>query len=310
MIDFLRYHGAGNDFVVVDQRRQPLPEPLADLAVQLCHRRFGVGGDGLLVVTGTGEPGTGEPGTEGPGAEAVMQVFNPDGSVAEMCGNGLRCVVKYLLDESTDRDRIIISTLAGPMECSVERDGEGRVSRVRVDMGRPVLDRAAIPISGEGRAVREGISHPEGGRFLFTGVSMGNPHAVIFVDSDEPVSLARRFGPALEVHSRFPRRANISFVRAKGSRMEAAVWERGAGLTAACGTGACAIGVAAVLEERASPEESISVILPGGVLDVVVAAGLERVTMTGPAVLVLAGRLDPAALASVSRCRRLSEAMG
>lgn len=300
MIDFLKYHGAGNDFVVLDRRRQTLPEPLAQLAVQLCHRRYGVGADGILVVSDI----------DAADATVAMHIFNPDGSLAEMCGNGLRCVVKYLLDEAPEQRTVTVATGAGPLQCSAERDGQGRVRRVRVDMGRPILDRAAIPIAGEGRAVREGISHPEGGRFLFTGVSLGNPHAVIFADSGEPVSLARRFGPSLEAHSRFPRRANISFVRQHEGHLEAAVWERGAGLTAACGTGACAIGVAAVLEERVRPGEPITVSLPGGDLEIDVAEGLDRVYMTGPAALVFSGRLDPASLASFEQCKRLSLVMG
>ncbi|MDX9999933.1 MAG: diaminopimelate epimerase [Polyangia bacterium] len=300
MIDFLKYHGAGNDFVILDQRRQTLSEPLGELSVQLCHRRFGVGADGILVVRDT----------DVQGAQAAMHIYNSDGSVAEMCGNGLRCVVKYLLDEAPDQENITVATGAGPLQCVVQRDVHGRVQRVRVDMGKPILDRAAIPISGEGRAVREGITHPEGGRFLFTGVSLGNPHAVIFADSGEPVSLARRFGPSLEAHPRFPKRANISFVRQHETHLEAAVWERGAGLTAACGTGACAIGVAAVLEERVRSGEAVTVSLPGGELEIEVAQGMERVFMTGPASLVFSGRLDPASLMSIERCQRLSEVMG
>ena len=300
MLEFAKYHGAGNDFVILDRRHGALPEPLSDLAVRVCHRRFGVGADGILVVGDS----------DGAGGDASMHIQNSDGSYAEMCGNGLRCVVKYLLDDDPARDEITIQTGAGPLACRAERGADGHVSRVRVDMGRPILERTAIPLAGEGTGLREEIQHPEGRTFAFTGVSMGNPHAIVFVDEGEPAALARRWGPGLETLARFPKKANVSFVRPQADRLVAAVWERGAGLTAACGTGACAIGVAAVLEERAAPETPITVALPGGDLVVEVAPGHARVFMTGPAERVYAGALDLDRIPDVATCEALTRLMG
>jgi diaminopimelate epimerase len=251
-----------------------------------------------------------------------MEIVNSDGSGAEMCGNGLRCVVKHLLDPTPGRDEITVETGAGPLACRAERDAAGAVARVRVDMGRPILSRAEIPLAGEGPGVREPLDTADGQTVRFTGVSMGNPHAIVFVEpvedsaedsgegGSDPVGLARRLGPGLETHPRFPQKANISFVRPEGERLRAAVWERGAGLTAACGTGACAIGVAAVLEQRAAPDTAILVALPGGELEIRVSPSAERVFMTGPAVRVFSATVDPAALADVSACERLTALMG
>jgi diaminopimelate epimerase len=189
-------------------------------------------------------------------------------------------------------------------------------------MGKPILDRAAIPVTGtvsgtgarDDWPIREQIVHPDGEPFHFTAVSMGNPHAVIFFDARDhagasAVDLARRYGPGLESHPRFPRRANIAFVQPQGARCDAAVYERGAGLTAACGTGACAIGVAAGLEDRVPFGKPLEVALPGGTLTIEVDPALENVHMTGPARLVFTGELDPDALASEDACRALTAAL-
>jgi len=303
MIPYWKYHGAGNDFVVLDVRETPLDDPVS-FAIRVCQRRLGVGADGILLI--------GIPDAEG--CDVSMRIVNADGSHAEMCGNGLRCVVKHVLDAEGQRDTLTVQTDAGPLACVAHRDDAGLVDSVRVDMGKPILDRRLIPLSGEGSCIREELDHPDGETFRFTAVSMGNPHAVIFLDGDEhgddaPVDLARRFGPGLEPHSRFPNKANIAFVRAVGTQLTAAVFERGAGLTAACGTGACAIGVAAGLEERVPFGTPLRVALPGGTLTIEVDPQLETVYMTGPAALVYQGELDPAALASVEACRALSAAL-
>jgi len=317
-LGFLKVHGAGNDFVLLDARTELVPDDLADLAVRLCHRRLGVGADGILVVREA----------RSPGAAASMHIQNSDGSYAEMCGNGLRCVARYLLEARAGATEVVVDTGAGALRCRGERDGAGRVGRVRVEMGRPILAPADVPIApaepttpaaGAARAdvaedldkadalVRAPIVHPYGVRFAFTAVSMGNPHAVIFADQGEPAALARRYGPALEVHARFPRKANISFVRPQGPlQLRAAVWERGAGLTAACGTGAAAIGVAAVLEGREAPGEPIDVSLPGGTITVEVAPDLSRVDITGPAQVVYAGTVDLTTLPTAEACRQLT----
>jgi diaminopimelate epimerase len=305
LIPFWKYHGAGNDFVVVDVRQTPIDDPVG-LAIRVCQRRLGVGGDGLLLI---GPPSAA-------GAQVSMRIVNADGSHAEMCGNGLRCVVKHALDPDPTASELTVETGAGLMACTAQRGEDGRVDTVRVDMGKPILDRAAIPVAGEGtpNPVREEILHPDGTTFRFTAVSMGNPHAVIFLDDPDdnehadasPADLAKRYGPGLEPHERFPKKANIAFVRATGTHLTAAVYERGAGLTAACGTGACAIGVAAGLEDRVPFGTPLQVVLPGGTLTIEVDPHLERVYMTGPARLVYQSELYPDALASVEACRSLT----
>lgn len=303
MLPFWKYHGAGNDFVVLDVRETPMEDPVR-FAIRVCERRLGVGADGILLL-GVGEAD---------GCDVSMRIVNGDGSHAEMCGNGLRCVVKHVLDADPSRNGLTVDTGAGPLACTVQRDGDGRVDCVRVDMGRPVLDRAAIPLAGEGSGVREEIRHPDGETFRFTGVSMGNPHAVIFFDEGDHagasvVEIAKRYGAALEPHPRFPARANVAFVRPRGARLDAVVYERGAGLTAACGTGACAIGVAAGLEDRVGFGTPVQVVLPGGTLTIEVAPDLSMVHMTGPARLVYTGELHLDSLASVEECRALTAAI-
>lgn len=314
MIPFWKYHGAGNHFVVVDVRETPIDDPVS-LAIRVCQRRFGVGADGLLLI---GPAAVAAAAAGAAGCDVSMRIINADGSHAEMCGNGLRCVVKHVLDPDPSRDRLTVETGAGPLACTAHRGDDGKVDTVRVAMGKPILDRAAIPVAGpatgEGRLIREEIAHPDGATFRFTAVSMGNPHAVIFLDYEDhagasPVDLARRYGPGLGLHPIFPKRANIAFVRADGTHLTAAVYERGAGLTAACGTGACAIGVAAGLEDRVHFGTALKVALPGGTLTIEVDPQLEMVHMTGPARLVYKGELDPDALASEDVCRALTAAI-
>ncbi len=305
MIPYEKVHGAGNDFVVVDVRQTPIDDPVS-LAIRVCQRRLGVGADGLLLIDHADAAAA--------GCDVSMRIVNADGSHAEMCGNGLRCVVKHVLDPDPSRDALTVQTGAGPLACTAHRGDDGKVDTVRVAMGKPIRDRAAIPVAGEGTAIREEITHPDGAIFRFTALSMGNPHAVIFLDEEEhadaaPVDLAKRYGPGLESHERFPKKANIAFVRATGGHLDAAVYERGAGLTAACGTGACAIGVAAGLEDRVPFGTPLQVVLPGGTLTIEVDPHLEMVHMTGPARLVYQAELDPDALASVDACRLLAAAL-
>lgn len=274
--DFVKIHGCANDFIVVDRRTEKSPVP-RDLAMQWCDRHRGIGADGVLSIL----PSTAAP--------IAMHVTNPDGSVAEMCGNGLRCVVRWALD------RDVLPAKGGPVEtgrgvldCHVEADGS-----IRIDMGRPILEPALVPTTLPGDRI---VAHPivVAGRTLkLTCVSMGNPHAVVFMDgADDLMATARTLGPELERAPVFPRRANSGFARMTGAAaMELVVWERGAGLTQACGTGASAAAVAAVLEGRASPDREISIHLPGGALRVTVVTGLEKVWMAGPADVVFSGRI-------------------
>lgn len=291
-LPFLKAEGTGNDFVVVDLRGVVGPaqaEAIQDPAVvrHVCDRHFGVGADGVLAIL---------PSAAG---DARMRVLNADGSEAEMCGNGLRCVAKvlYETDPSLRRRTLNIETGAGVLACTLDVTG-GLVQTVAEEMGRPRLTRSEIPLSpgGDERALREPIRARDRD-FQFTAVSMGNPHAVIFVDGDEDLrALAETYGPTLEVAERFPRRTNVEFARVRGRQIDLVVWERGSGLTLACGTGACATVVAACLEGRMTPGAETFVHLPGGILTITAAADYAGVRLRGPARIVFHGTLDDSQL--------------
>ncbi|HVV15921.1 MAG TPA: diaminopimelate epimerase [Polyangia bacterium] len=291
-LSFVKAEGTGNDFVVVDLRRDaaaPPAQAIQDPAVvrQICDRHFGVGADGVLAIL---------PSATG---DARMRVLNADGSEAEMCGNGLRCVAKVLYesDPALRRPTLSIETGAGVLACTLDVAG-GTVRDVAEEMGRPRLTRGEIPLApgGSERALREPIRARDRD-FRFSAVSMGNPHAVIFVEGDEDLrALAETYGPTLEVADRFPRRTNVEFARVRGREIELVVWERGSGLTLACGTGACATVVAACLEGRLAPGAETPVHLPGGPLAITVAADYSGVRLRGPARIVFTGVLTDAQL--------------
>jgi diaminopimelate epimerase len=285
---FAKYHGLGNDFLVVDLRNARGDDAAAaqDPAVvrALCDRQFGVGGDGVLAVL------------PADGADARMRVLNSDGSEAEMCGNGLRCVAKELFDRGgVKKDRIAIETGAGRLTCAIEATG-GITQTVTVEMGAPRLLCSEIPMTGPAneRCIEQPIEIPGHATRLFTAVSMGNPHAITFVEKGEPRRLAETVGPSVEKHARFPRKTNAEFAHMiSPTEIDLVVWERGAGLTLACGTGACATAVAAVLTGRAQEGTEILVHLPGGSLSITVEKGLTNVLMRGPALHVYDGELEP-----------------
>jgi len=296
MLPFTKVQGLGNDFLVVDLRALVGSKDAAavqdpELVRRICDRHLGVGADGILAVL---------PGLAG---DARMRVLNADGSEAEMCGNGIRCVAKvlYETDPTLRRPVLKIDTGAGLLTCELNVDvdvDDGHVDSVTVEMGRPRFSRDEIPLAPGGitRALREPIA-ALGRSFQFTAVSMGNPHAVIFVDGDEDLrALAETYGPVLEVASTFPRRANIELARVRGAEIDLVVWERGCGITLACGTGACATAVAAALEERLPRGRETAVHLPGGALGVTVAPDDSGVRMRGPAKIVFRSELDLAAL--------------
>ena len=273
---FTKMQGLGNDFVMVDGFAESLIEAeLPGLARRICDRHFGVGGDGLILALPSEK------------ADFRMRLINSDGSEAEHCGNGIRCVAKLVYDLGhTDNVRITVETVGriNVLELTAEN---GRVNRVRVDMGKPVLRRADIPMAGEpdGEAIEFPIE-VDGRSLAFTCVSMGNPHAVTFVEnvSQFPVT---HLGPMVENHPAFPRRTNTEFIEVLGrNELKMRVWERGAGETLACGTGACASLVAAVLTGRADRRAVVH--LPGGDLEIEWADN-DRIYMTGPAVTVFEG---------------------
>jgi diaminopimelate epimerase len=266
---FFKYHGLGNDFVVLDRRASGLDID-ADTSRRLCDRHFGIGADGVLTILP-------EPGTAG-----RMVVHNADGSVAEMCGNGLRCVVKHVAENAPEQPtRLDIATGAGVLRSDVDWQA-GRVDRVTVAMGPAMLKARILPNGGPF------LQQPLEG-LVGTAISMGNPHLVLL---DTPPSEAARLGPALEHHPLFVDRTNVEFVepRPEGG-LRVTVWERGVGLTLACGTGACATVAASALAGRSPFDAWVPVQLPGGVLDIKVAADLSQVWLRGPVRFVYSGTL-------------------
>jgi diaminopimelate epimerase len=303
LLPFVKVEGLGNDFLVVDLRPGRPAYPLAELVTKpetvraLCDRNFGVGGDGVLAIL---------PGSLG---DARMRVLNADGSEAEMCGNGIRCVAKVLHDKDPDlrREVLRIDTGAGLLACKISAQNERAVS-VTVEMGVPQLVPRLVPVASEAarlvRAPLRALEHD----FAFTAVSMGNPHAVIFVDDAAAKlrDLAAHFGPGIERDPLFPRRTNVEFASVrKGTRdepeIDLVVWERGCGITLACGTGACATVVASCLEGRVPADCEIPVHLPGGTLFITVKSGpagndgpsYAGVSMRGPANIVFEAVIDP-----------------
>lgn len=275
---FTKMHGIGNDFVVVNALSgAPDENLLPDISRKVNDRKFGVGGDGLILVLPSKL------------AEFKMRMFNPDGSEAEMCGNGIRCFAKYVYDRKLiPEPQVKVETLAGIKILKLLTRG-GKVEQVRVDMGSPRLNRSEIPMRGDddNRVIAEALK-AEGKKFEITCVNMGNPHVVIFEENLDSVPVSR-LGPAIETHKSFPQRTNVHFVQVcNPGEIIVRTWERGAGETLACGTGACACVVAAVLNDKTS--RAVDVHLPGGDLRIEY-TGDNRVLMTGPAEEVFEGEL-------------------
>lgn len=276
VLDFVKMQGAGNDFVVLDGVGRPLPRVEA-FARRLCDRRFGVGADQLLVLRDAT-----------PRADVRLEIYNADGSAAEMCANGLRTVHRYLRDRGrTPGDSIAIETPAG-----VVRTRWSEPDRVTADMGRPVLAPAKIPTflgSGDGPVIDAPLELA-GERVHVTCLSMGNPHAVVFVPDVDSVPLDT-LGPAIEHHPSFPSRTNVELVEvASRARLRQRTWERGSGETLACGSGACAAAVAGIL--RGICDRRVTVSLQGGDLEVSWEADDAPVLLTGPAEPVFTGRIE------------------
>ncbi len=274
---FTKMQGLGNDFILVDGLAEKPGGDYGETARKLCDRHFGIGADGLVLLLPSRT------------ADIRMRIFNPDGSEPEMCGNAIRCVARYLYEHDLVKDRTVrVETLAGLIVPELILE-EQRVASVRVDMGEPRLERDLIPIEGSpGRVVNQPLS-VDGKVLKITCVSMGNPHCVIFVPAVRDVPLAV-LGPKLETHPLFPRRTNVEFVQVlNDSEANMRVWERGAGETLACGTGACAAGVACILNNLTT--RKITVHLAGGDLIIEWAAN-NHVYMTGPAEYVFSGETD------------------
>ncbi|GGE22184.1 diaminopimelate epimerase [Marinithermofilum abyssi] len=271
---FTKMHGLGNDFVVC-HRKEPLSLDVFELARKVCDRHLGVGADGLVFI---------QPSEQ---ADFAMRIINADGTEAEQCGNAVRCVAKYYYDRiSGARRELTVETKAGLQKVWMEEDKEG-AAMVRVDMGPPVLEGRKVPtVLDKDMVVDEPVT-VEDTTFHFTAVSMGNPHAVIFVE-DAVQFPVENWGPRLETHSLFPNKTNVEFVTVHSPHeLDMRVWERGVGQTMACGTGACASLVAAVLTGKA--ERRATVHLKGGDLQIEWNEEDGHVYMIGPAVTVFEG---------------------
>lgn len=277
-IEFTKYHGLGNDFILIDNRSSSVPVITPEQAIKLCDRHFGIGADGVIFAL-PGENGT----------DYTMRIFNSDGSEPEMCGNGIRCLGVFLADlegESRTKDLYHIHTLAGVITPQLMADGQ-----VKVDMGLPKLLAAEIPTTLSA-ADSKVINQPlEVGvkTWEVTCVSMGNPHCITFVEDVAAIAL-ESIGPQFEHHPVFPQRTNTEFIQVVNHNyLKMRVWERGAGITLACGTGACASLVAGVLTGKC--DRTATVELPGGPLEIEWSEIDQRVYMTGPAERVFTGKL-------------------
>lgn len=274
---FTKMHGCGNDYVYVNLFEEQLDNP-AEVSIKVSDRHFGIGSDGLITIGPSDK------------ADFRMHIYNADGSEAEMCGNGIRCVAKYVYDHHlTDKTEITVETGAGILTL-ILFPMDGKVQQVRVDMGEPILTPAEIPVVADGDKVIDEPIEVGGKTWNMTCVSMGNPHAVVFVDDTANFPL-ETYGPLFENHERFPKRTNTEFVQII-SRTEAnmRVWERGSAETWACGTGTCACVMACILNGKT--EDKVLVHLRGGDLTIEYDRESNHVFMTGPATEVFSGEIE------------------
>ena len=274
---FAKMHGLGNDYVYIDCTKGEI-ENIPNTSKFISNRHFGIGSDGLVLICVSDI------------ADFKMRMFNPDGSEAEMCGNAIRCVGKYLYDKGlTQKKLIAIETLAGikVLELNIEN---GKVETVKVDMGEPILDPNLIPVVSNEKPVKNLKLKVLDKKFTFTCVSMGNPHAVTIVDNIKNFDV-EVYGSILEIDTHFPKKSNIEFVDViDDDNVKMRVWERGTGETLACGTGACATAVSCVL--NGLTKRKVNVKLLGGTLNIEWNEENNHVYMTGPAVMVFEGEID------------------
>lgn len=277
---FTKMHGCGNDYVYVDGAREKIPaERKSEVVKFLSDRHFGIGGDGVIFINPSDV------------ADFEMEMYNMDGSRSEMCGNGIRCVGKYVYDHGLTQKTSLTIVSCGKikyLELTVE---DGKVTKVRVNMGSPILEAAEIPVVAEKSPVVDTPITVDGKEYRMTCVSMGNPHAVVYMDEMIDDETMAKIGPLFEHHERFPRRVNAEFVKVLSrERVQMRVWERGTGETLACGTGACAVTVASIL--NGLTEDSITVELLGGNLEIFWDRKENVVYMTGPATTVFEGEIE------------------
>lgn len=274
---FTKMQGIGNDYVYVNCFREKVNNP-EELSIKVSDRHFGIGSDGLILIQPSDV------------ADFKMAMYNADGSESGMCGNGIRCVAKYVYDYGLTREeRVSIETKSGIkyVDLTIE---DGKVSLVKVNMGQPILTAADVPVVSENEKVIDEEIEVEGTTYRMTAISMGNPHAVVYMDDVKGLDI-EVVGPKFESHERFPERVNTEFVRVIDEHtVEMRVWERGSGETLACGTGACAVAVASILNGHVSGE--VTVKLLGGDLQIVWDQEADLVYMTGPAKVVFDGEIE------------------
>jgi len=278
-MEFTKMQGAGNDYIYINCLKETVQNPCA-AAVKVSDRHFGIGSDGLVLI---------EPSSV---ADFKMDIYNSDGSQAKMCGNATRCVAKYVYDNHlTRKQEISLETLSGIKTIKMFIEN-GKVKSAAVNMGAPVTEPEKIPVRLSGDIVLSRKIEAGGKEYAVTCVSMGNPHCVVFIDDTQSLEIDK-IGPLFEKNQLFPDRINTEFIQLiDANTFKMRVWERGAGETLACGTGACAAAVAAILNGCCKKDEDISVILLGGVLTIRWDSKSNDVYMTGPAETVCTGEID------------------
>ena len=280
---FTKMHGIGNDYVYVDCTKKDLAHT-SEIAKYVSDRHFGIGSDGMILIKSSEK------------ADFQMDMYNADGSRGEMCGNGIRCVAKYVYDYGiVNKTSISVATKSGVkyLDLSIR---DGKVSMVKVNMGAPILQAALIPVVAQTEQVINTPIEVDGKTYYFTAVSMGNPHAVVYMDDVDGLEI-EKIGPSFESHVNFPDRVNTEFVKVIDRHtVQMRVWERGSGETLACGTGACAVAVASILNGLVDRDQPVTVKLLGGDLNIFWDENDDQVYMTGPATTVFDGEIDLAFL--------------
>lgn len=276
---FTKMQGIGNDYVYINCFEETVKDPSA-VARFVSDRHFGIGSDGLILIRPSQV------------ADCEMDMYNLDGSQGAMCGNGIRCVAKYVFDHGiVNKTSISIATKSGIkyVDLTVK---DGKASLIRVNMGSPILQATQIPVVADTEQVIDAPIQVDGQEYHYTAVSMGNPHAIVYVEDTDSLDLAK-IGPSFENHVNFPDRINTEFVQVLDKHtVKMCVWERGSGETLACGTGACAVAVASILNGHVSPDTPVTVKLLGGDLQIFWNRSENLVYMTGPAVTVFDGQID------------------
>ena len=274
---FWKYEGIGNDFIILDGIRGSAHKVDIEMCKRICDRHFGIGADGVIYIL---------PGSEG--CDLNMRIINPDGSEAEMCGNGIRCLAKHAYDFwMVKKTKFVVGTLRGSHNVEVFKNSEGKAESVRADMGAPILECEKVPVDFSGERMMSQPIDVDGVTVTGSAVSMGNPHFVTFDDLDDKT--IQMLAPKIERHPMFPRKTNVEFAKIENGKIYIQVFERGAGWTLACGTGACATTTVAALNGKVPFNKPVDVHLPGGWLQITIDKDLKYALMEGPASFIYSG---------------------